>query len=283
VSPAQDLIARLKAGDKAAFNEWIAQHKQELTVWTDEFVGVRPGHGGDASDVFGTFAGEMWKSVPAWIQTGAELLTWARTTLRRRAIDLARKRLLVAFPAQSDEAGSGATSFGPRIPIDQTTASQRAMRNEREQYILNQFTRDEAGLLDIGAVVVLLRQVDGILLKAIAGELGLDPVDVARRYYAALAPIRPGLDRLILGDRSSEPDTRDEQALRAVARLDPVERCLVELCSVDRFSVDEAVQVVNPTTGANLTTGAAAKRLSRVLITLRQTHSPRTTDTPETP
>lgn len=240
--PPDDLLARLKAGDRDAQNEWWAEHLPGLTRLTDRGYGVPAGRGGGASDVVQNVAAEVLRGIPAHIGSPAALDRWVRVQLRHRAIDLARKRVHIGFVDDAD----GATA-GPAA--GQSSPSVQFFRREREAAIraaVEAAAGDPDGADEVdGLAVVLLRQVDEVPLKVIARGLGVGCVAVGRAYLAAVAPLRPVLDRLSVGDWPPDQDTDRERLLRAVVRLTADQRPVVELCHLE----PDAYPVADPETG----------------------------------
>jgi hypothetical protein len=288
-----NLITRIKEGDRAAQIEWLSNHLQDLTRWTELCVGVSPGHGGGASDVVQTvglnLVQDQLKELPARVQTEEQLLAEVRTRLRRRAIDLARKKVL--FSISSGPGGSssgGGLGLADPFVAGYTTPSLQVIRKEREDYILAESGDDENDSpdgLDTGTVIVLLRQIDEVPLKVIAGCLGVGCVETARQYYTALHPFRAGLDHLTIGNWPPEQDTDREKLFRALLKLTDEQREVVELCHLEtdayevfncdigkykklkcKYSAREAAEVLGMTSVAVGTCAfRARKRLSEIL------------------
>ena len=109
------LVVRLKAHDTEVWNHWLQQNIDWLLKWTQSSVGVCPGHGGDASDVVQIAFAELARAIPRSISTYEQFLAFVRTILRRRAIDLSRKKLLTVLEQSSGDSTNRAPSLsGPR-------------------------------------------------------------------------------------------------------------------------------------------------------------------------
>jgi DNA-directed RNA polymerase specialized sigma24 family protein len=276
-----DLLRRLRAGDRAALDQWFRAHLGGLTRWVDYKVGVPPGHNGRASDVMQNVAIEMLRGIPDHVATEDQLLAWVKTALRHRAIDLARTRVLHTVapgPAESSAVGPG--------PLDRgadgaTSPSLAAARHERERVIragVPAGTPAAAPPAGPGeppdpAAIVLLRQVDDVSLKEIARGLGRTPEDIARAYYAAVGPVRADLDRLAVGNWPPEQDTDQERLLRAISALPERQRQVVELGHLerDKYSLKEIAAVLGCTPeAAGQLAFRGMKRLREVLDASRE-------------
>jgi DNA-directed RNA polymerase specialized sigma24 family protein len=244
-----NLIQRIRESDRAAQNEWFSRYRNQLTRWTAVRAGVSPGHGGDASDVVHNVVPEVLNGIPDDIETPEQLFNWVRRRLRFRAIDLGRKRVLHGLaPGAGGSASGGSLTPGGQFAAGITSPSLQVVRKEREDYLLERPGADE----DVSpedfvtdTAILLLRQIDEVPLKVIAGCLGLDRVAVARRYYAALGPVRAGLDALTVGNWPADQDTDREKMFRALAQLTEEQRDVVELCHLEH----EAYPVLDRKTG----------------------------------
>jgi RNA polymerase sigma factor (sigma-70 family) len=231
------LLARLKAGDHALWNYWLDKHRGALRRWTDSRVGISPGHGGDASDVVNAGLMDLIKTIPDSITTYDQFLAWVRTTLRRRAIDLSRRRLLRGFTEDSFILHN---AIVPYVTAEDSTASQKAISREREERILACAAEVDSGDL----LVLLLRQNHGCHLAAVARGTERTLVEVGKAYYRAFVACHQAFDEFDVGAWPEEQDTDRERLLRRMQRLSVEQRLAIELKHLDDFTLWEIAQVL---------------------------------------
>jgi RNA polymerase sigma factor (sigma-70 family) len=227
-------------------------------------VGVPTGRGADASDV----VQEAFWYVAARVDdfrghSEAELLAWLQRTLRFRAIDLSRKRALrTCGRDRATESQSNSSTPLRGVEAHQTSPSERAIRNEHEEQIL----QAASALSDEQLLVVLLREIDGCRLRAIADEFGFTPAGAARLFYEGIELIEstgPGAPQAALPSPSEAPIERLHSALH---HLPSRQRQAVELMHVENFTLDEIAEAADcePRTAA-----AAAALIHRGLRKLK--------------
>jgi len=243
------LVTRLKAGDSEAWNHWLAKNRDRLRKWTEIRVGISPGHGGDPSDVVQMACADLHRKIPSSITTYDQFLTWVRTTLRRRAIDLSRKKVLQNIADQSSgDSSDRARNLLGRIFATDSTPSKGADRAEREDCILK--CSGDVSIEEL--LIVLLKHVDGCYLKPIAQGLGHSPVETAIMYHHALEYLRKTVDHLDIGNWPEDQDTPRESVQRELLKLPREQRAAVELKHFEDYTLSEIAQVLGYVEDASL-------------------------------
>ncbi len=170
------------------------------------------------------------------------MLAWLKRTLRSKTIDLSRKRVLQTCGRDlaTDSPSNEPTPLGG-VEAHQSSPSERAIRDEHEEQIL----RAAGGLSDEQLLIVLLREIDGCRLKAIARECGFSAASTARLFYQGMEIIEanrvPAPDAAL----SSGSDTPIERLRWALPHLPGRQRQAVELMHFENYTLEEIAEATD--------------------------------------
>jgi RNA polymerase sigma-70 factor (ECF subfamily) len=170
-----DLIARARAGDRAALGELLARQTDFLLRVIAKLMGAALRRTIEPTDIlqetlliaaqrFTTFRGSDEQELTSWLCALArrKLIDFARHNGRlKRAL---KRRLSLDEPLNDDD-----QSLATRLPLDTCTASQVAVKRELSGKLaeaLSQIDRREAEVL-------WLRYVDGMSLESIGRQIGV--------------------------------------------------------------------------------------------------------------
>lgn len=256
------LISAIKRRDRDALNQFLARHRDQLTDWVRFRLGVPSGRGADPSDAVQEVSVKVWQSVGTFGgTTEAQFLHWIRTYLRWWVIDLSRQRVLRNARDSLGRLAPDIESGLSHLAADTHSPSQLAFQAEREALI----RRAADSLTNEQITIVTLHDVDGVRLKAIAGEFGVSPVSIAQQYLAAVTALRASGVILTESTTSTEDALPPTRLAHALERLPIREHHAVLLKHLEDFTMEEAAATLGTTTGA---IGAAVYRGMKALRTL---------------
>jgi len=195
----QELIVRARVGDREALSELLAYYQPYLrrVVRTNMGPSLRKAH--ETADVLQ----EVMLTAAARFEQfhgvdEGELLTWLRTLVARKAVDMARflgRAKRNPGGQASIERLDAVTERGeyPEIPADQTSPSRAAARRELQLKLAEAL----AQLPDDEADVVWMRHIEEMSFEAIGKRLGMGRNAVRSLWVRALKRLRDHLPELL--------------------------------------------------------------------------------------
>jgi len=189
-SPEEELVARVRAGDEAAFTKLVAEHHKALVRLARTFVGSE----GTAEEV----AQETWIAVLDGIggfEERSSLKTWLFRILVNRARTRAKKNgREVPFDEDSVEAhpddgrfsgGGFWTSGGPR------PWGEAELHNKRVVAIVR---REVENLPEAQRAVVIMRDIEGLDAKEVCNVLGIQETHQRVLLHRGRAKLRARIE-----------------------------------------------------------------------------------------
>jgi len=169
-SAVEELLRRARRGDREALGELLEQHRAYLRILAERYIYGQLAARVDASDVIQQTCLSVYGNFDKFHgKEKAEFIAWLRRIHEQNIQNVVREHTLVQKRALGreqprDDRQSESRQFPP---ADQTTASQRVLRDERAV----QLARTLEKLPDDQREVVRLRHLEGWSLARIAGQL----------------------------------------------------------------------------------------------------------------
>jgi RNA polymerase sigma-70 factor (ECF subfamily) len=183
-----DLLARLRAGDRGAFDELCARYRPGLRAFVEARLGGRFAGRVDASDVVQEALLEAHQRLPDFLRRRPmPLRTWLWKTAYERLLKIRRHH------------GRARRAAGREIPwpdrsslllvrdvLGRTSPSRRL----EEQELAQRVRRALAELGEADREVLLMRHVEQLPYEEVGHLLDLDPAAARQRYGRALLRLR---------------------------------------------------------------------------------------------
>jgi RNA polymerase sigma-70 factor, ECF subfamily len=200
-----ELVARARAGDKAALSDLLALHEPALLRMVE--LRFEPGLRGrlEPADVVQESLVQAARRFPEWIaQTSYPFHVWLRLLTSQALAEARRRHIRTQMrDAEREAAPAPGTSVTSANAVDfliasQTSPSEAARRAETRARVLEALEQLEP----LDREILALRHFEGLSNEDAALELGIEPAAASKRYVRALQRLRPALAALE-GDRSA--------------------------------------------------------------------------------
>jgi RNA polymerase sigma-70 factor, ECF subfamily len=171
----EELIAQIRAGDTAAFADFLQAHRQQLLAFISRNLGPALRSKIEAEDIFQEVSVDALKRLGELAEGDRDIFGWLCQTAEHRLID-AHRRLFGAQKRSGEkevalQAPVGSNGQSPLINLlvaSMTTASQAFSRSQKEIQLLEAL----ATLPEESREALRLRYVEGLPSKEIAARLG---------------------------------------------------------------------------------------------------------------
>jgi RNA polymerase sigma factor (sigma-70 family) len=173
----EEWLALAQQGDQAAFGALVRRHQDRIYRHLLNLTGSREEALELAQEVFI----KAWEALPQW-RPDAQFHTWLYRIASNAALDLLRRRKVVAFVALEEDHDEPAPAPGPEAQL-QATQGIRAL---------------DAALARLAPEhreIVLLREVEGLSYDELAVALGIDVGTVKSRLARGRAVLAALYDR----------------------------------------------------------------------------------------
>ncbi len=186
----QQLLERIRAGDRPAFEQLFARHRPYLRHVVELRLDPRLRPRLDPSDVVQDTQLAAFQRLDDYLRRQPmPFRLWLRQTARERLIMLRRHHLTAARRAAGREGALPERSsllLAQQLLAREASPSQQWDRREAARLV-----RDAvAGLADIDREILLMRNFEGLSNREVACVLGLEPGTASRRYGRALLRLR---------------------------------------------------------------------------------------------
>jgi RNA polymerase sigma-70 factor, ECF subfamily len=189
-SESRRLLARIRAGDAAAFERLFGRHRAYLMRMVELRMDARLRQRVDPSDVVQETHIEAARRLDQYIENPEmPFRLWIR--------QIARDRLLMAWRRHGE---AGRRALGREMPLPDQTSLQVAHRvlaggpSPSQQMVrdeLIQRVREAvAALPERDREILIMRNLEGLSNKEVAEALGLEPAATSKRYGRALLRLR---------------------------------------------------------------------------------------------
>ena len=173
----EEWLALAQQGDQAAFGALVRRHQDRIFRHLLNLTGSREEALELAQEVFI----KAWEALPQW-RPDAQFHTWLYRIASNAALDLLRRRKVVAFVPLEEDHDQPAPDPGPEAQL-QATQGIRAL---------------DAALARLAPEhreIVLLREVEGLSYDELAATLGIDVGTVKSRLASGRAALAALSDR----------------------------------------------------------------------------------------
>jgi RNA polymerase sigma-70 factor (ECF subfamily) len=186
-----DLLQRAAAGERAAFDQLVAEHRPRLVravaLRLDRRVAARI----DASDVVQDACIEAFRRLPRYVQAPElPLEAWLLWLAREQVLMAHRKHLLADKRAVGRE-------IAP-LPVESSAAVVRSLAGSEptpsrlvaDAELAEQLRRAIGRLDDDDRELILMRHFEQLSNQDVARMLGIEPAAASKRYVRALDQLR---------------------------------------------------------------------------------------------
>ena len=197
----EELLARLRAGDRDRFGELVRRYERELFGYLRRYTGNED----LAADVFQNTFTQVFLKIGQY-EIGRAARPWLYTIATHQAIDALRKRNRRADMRGDTVVAGDANAPGPARPlIELLEAREPGPDDHAEAAELRQAVRTAVdGLPDLLREVVALAYFQGLKYQEIADVLDIPLGTVKSRLHAALAKLAETWDDSGTGQRPEE-------------------------------------------------------------------------------
>lgn len=187
----QQLLDDALAGNSDSLGELLEHYRAYLTVLAQRYLDQRLKGRLDAADVVQVTFLEAQRDLPSFRgHQIEELLGWLRHILRNNVSSAHQKHIYTQKRSAGREVSNSPTDSRPAItdlaPSEQTSPSQRMMRDEAAVYLANCLE----DLPDTQKEALRLRYVEGLSLKQIAETMDKSDMAVAGLLKRGLKALR---------------------------------------------------------------------------------------------
>jgi RNA polymerase sigma-70 factor (ECF subfamily) len=211
------LIARLRAGSEAAFDQLVEQYHATIynvafSMMSNSAVGMA-GSAADAADITQEVFLKVFRGVQGF-RGGSSLKTWLYRIAVREALNHRRWRWRHQREQTSLQDESGAIPLSARLAAHDASPFDETARHERQQLV----RRALALVPPVFCSAVILRDLEGLSYEEVADILQVSPGTVKSRILRGRRALREILDPILHPTSSLPHRAHDENARSEITR-----------------------------------------------------------------